>query len=72
MLGKKPKPIWGLSKGKFVVPDDIDALNPEVEALFYGHGEPEALLAEELVDEGIAAIEASLENQESMEVNGGR
>ena len=35
-LAKKPKPIWGLAKGKFVVPDDIDALNPEIEKLFYG------------------------------------
>lgn len=35
-LEKKPKPIWGLSKGKFVVPDDIDELNPEIEKMFYG------------------------------------
>jgi prevent-host-death family protein len=35
-LAQKPKPIWGLDKGKYVIPDDIDALNPEIEALFYG------------------------------------
>jgi prevent-host-death family protein len=35
-LAKKPKIIWGLAKGKYVVPDDIDALNPEIEALFNG------------------------------------
>jgi len=35
-LETKPKPIWGLAKGKFVVPDDIDALNPEIEKMFYG------------------------------------
>ena len=35
-LAKKPKPIWGLAKGKYVIPDDIDALNPEIEKLFYG------------------------------------
>ncbi|MCA1662154.1 MAG: type II toxin-antitoxin system prevent-host-death family antitoxin [Novosphingobium sp.] len=27
---------WGLAKGKWVIPDDIDALNPEIEKLFYG------------------------------------
>lgn len=27
---------WGLLKGKIAVPDDIDALNPEIEKLFYG------------------------------------
>lgn len=35
-LADKPKPIWGLEKGKFVVPDDIDELNPEIERMFYG------------------------------------
>lgn len=31
------KPIrFGLAKGKFVVPDNIDELNPEIEKLFYG------------------------------------
>lgn len=35
-LADKPKPIWGLAKGKFTVPDDIDELNPEIEAMFYG------------------------------------
>lgn len=34
---EQPRKIrWGLAKGKFVVPDDIDALNPEIEAMFYG------------------------------------
>lgn len=35
----KPKLRWGLAKGKWVIPDDIDALNPEIEKLFYGEGE---------------------------------
>jgi prevent-host-death family protein len=35
-IAKKPKPVWGLDKGKFVVPDNIDALNPEIEKLFHG------------------------------------
>jgi prevent-host-death family protein len=35
-INKKPKIKWGLAKGKFVVPDNIDALNPEIEALFNG------------------------------------
>jgi prevent-host-death family protein len=35
-LAKKPKIKWGLAKGKYVIPDDIDALNPEIEALFNG------------------------------------
>jgi len=35
-LEVKPKPIWGLEAGKFVVPDTIDALNPEIERLFHG------------------------------------
>ena len=32
----KKRPLLGTAKGKFVVPDDIDALNPEIEKLFYG------------------------------------
>ena len=32
----KLKLRWGLAKGKWVIPDDIDALNPEIEKLFYG------------------------------------
>ncbi len=32
----KQKVRFGLAEGKFVVPDDIDALNPEIEKLFYG------------------------------------
>lgn len=35
-LAEKPKPIWGLAKGKFVVPDNIDELNPEIERMFHG------------------------------------
>jgi prevent-host-death family protein len=35
----RPKPKWGLAKGKFVVPDNIDALNPEIEAMFAGKGD---------------------------------
>jgi prevent-host-death family protein len=35
-LQKKPKIKWGLAKGKYVIPDDIDSLNPEIEALFNG------------------------------------
>jgi len=27
---------YGLLKGKFTVPDDFDAPNPDIEALFYG------------------------------------
>lgn len=35
-LDKKPKIKWGLAKGKYIIPDDIDFLNPEIEALFNG------------------------------------
>jgi prevent-host-death family protein len=35
-IGSKPKIKWGLAKGKFIVPENIDALNPEIEALFSG------------------------------------
>jgi prevent-host-death family protein len=38
-ISKKPKIKWGLAKGKFVVPDSIDDLNPEIEALFNGGGD---------------------------------
>ncbi len=30
------RPLWGAAKGKWVIPENIDALNPEIEALFYG------------------------------------
>lgn len=30
----KPKIRWGLLKGHVKVPDDIDALNPEIDGLF--------------------------------------
>jgi prevent-host-death family protein len=36
-LGKKPKINWGLAKGKFSVPENIDSLNPEIEKLFAGN-----------------------------------
>ena len=40
-LPTRPKLKWGLAKGKWVIPDDIDALNPEIEKLFYdGEIEP--------------------------------
>lgn len=35
-IAPKLKYRWGLAKGKWVAPDDIDALNPEIEKLFYG------------------------------------
>lgn len=38
-LAQKPKIKWGLAKGKFIVPDTIDSLNPEIEALFNGRGD---------------------------------
>jgi prevent-host-death family protein len=33
---KRPPIRFGLAKGKWVIPDDIDELNPEIEKLFYG------------------------------------
>lgn len=34
---EKPRKLqWGLAKGKWVIPDDIDVLNPEIEKLFNG------------------------------------
>jgi hypothetical protein len=65
----KPKPNWGLAKGKFQIPGDIDALNPEIEALFSGLCEREVLLAEELDDDTIAALEASQAGQRSIDAN---
>lgn len=38
-LAQKPKIRWGLAKGKFVVPETIDSLNPEIEALFNGRSD---------------------------------
>lgn len=35
----KPKPRWGLLKGKIKVPDSIDALSDELESLFEGRGD---------------------------------
>jgi hypothetical protein len=32
----KGKIKYGLLKGKFTVPDNFDAPNPDIEALFYG------------------------------------
>jgi hypothetical protein len=35
MSGKnKPIPKWGLAKGKFQIPDNVNAQNAEIEALF--------------------------------------
>ena len=38
-MATRPKYKWGLAKGKYVIPDDIDLLNPEIEKLFYGDGD---------------------------------
>ncbi len=38
-ITQKPKLKWGLAKGKFAVPESIDALNPEIEKLFGGLGD---------------------------------
>lgn len=35
-IPKQKKYRFGLAKGKWVIPDDIDVLNPEIEKLFYG------------------------------------
>ena len=35
----KPKIRWGLLKGKVTVPDDIDELNPDIEAMFNGRSD---------------------------------
>jgi hypothetical protein len=53
---EQPKSIWGLSKSGFIGPDDINALNSEMEALFDGPWEQKALLTEELDGDTIAAI----------------
>jgi prevent-host-death family protein len=36
LVPAKGKIKYGLLKGKFTVPDNFDAPNPEIEALFYG------------------------------------
>jgi prevent-host-death family protein len=36
LVPTKGKINYGLLKGKFTVPDDFDAPNPDIEALFYG------------------------------------
>ena len=36
LLPTKGKIKYGLLKGKYTVPDDFDAPNPDIEALFYG------------------------------------
>ena len=33
---KRPPIKFGLAKGKWIIPDDFDAMNPEIEKLFYG------------------------------------
>lgn len=38
-IEEKPKIRWGLLKGKFASPEDIDELNPEIEKLFYGESD---------------------------------
>jgi prevent-host-death family protein len=35
-ISKKPDIKWGLAEGKFTVPETIDSLNPDIEALFSG------------------------------------
>jgi prevent-host-death family protein len=35
-IDPKPKPRWGLLKGKLKVPVSIDGLNPEIERAFGG------------------------------------
>lgn len=35
-IESKPKPRWGLLKGKIAVPDSIDGLNQRIENLFEG------------------------------------
>jgi prevent-host-death family protein len=35
-IAKRPPIRFGLAKGKWVIPDNIDELNPEIEKLFYG------------------------------------
>jgi prevent-host-death family protein len=37
LVPAKGKIKYGLLKGKFKVPDDFDAPNPDIEALFYGN-----------------------------------
>ena len=36
LVPAKGKIKYGLLKGQFTVPDDFDAPNPDIEALFYG------------------------------------
>lgn len=36
-IDPQPQIRWGLLKGKIVIPDDIDTLNPEVGRLFEGN-----------------------------------
>lgn len=35
-IRSRQKLRWGLAKGKWVIPDDFDALNSEIEKLFSG------------------------------------
>jgi prevent-host-death family protein len=35
-ITKPRRSLLGIAKGKYVIPDDIDELNPEIEKLFYG------------------------------------
>ena len=36
LLPPKGRIQYGLLKGKLVIPDDFDAPNPDIEAMFYG------------------------------------
>ena len=38
-IAKPRRSLIGIAKGEFVVPVDIDALNPEIEKLFYGEAD---------------------------------
>lgn len=35
-MPKKRVSLLGIAEGKYVIPDDIDELNPEIEKLFHG------------------------------------
>jgi len=35
-LAEHRRPKWGLLEGKIEIPDNIDQLNPEIEAMFNG------------------------------------
>lgn len=39
LLPPKGQVQYGLLKGKLVIPEDFDAPNPDIEAMFYGNSE---------------------------------